>query len=90
VPRLSAPIFLPADPAKRPYRQRQGGGGFGPVDDCVELSQEAVALLSRLLHPDPTRRPTAGEALGDIFFQSQLSGENAGRAQLTNTPAPLN
>ena len=42
----------------------------------TELSTEAVSLLSRLLHPDPKKRPTAGEALADPVFQVVLEGQD--------------
>jgi serine/threonine protein kinase len=42
----------------------------------TEISTEAVSLLSRLLHPDPKKRPTAGEALADPVFQVVLEGQD--------------
>ena len=39
-----------------------------PVPDVNEHTS-AARLIRRLLHPDPTRRPTVQQALDDDFFQ---------------------
>ena len=43
---------------RMPYETAVVDGGRAAGEVVVELSPEAVNLLSRILHPDPTRRPT--------------------------------
>eukprot|EP01052_Picozoa_sp_SAG31_P018024 SAG31_NODE_1259_length_9077_cov_3.520049_4_plen_340_part_00 len=59
---------LADEPASNPFMR--------PETPMSSISGDAACLLGRMLHPDPKKRPSAGQALADLYFQSELCNED--------------
>ena len=49
---------------------------FQSPRESAHVTGDAACLLGRMLHPDPKQRPKAGEALADLYFQTELTTED--------------